>query len=136
MTNEGLALNHPDLNFPDKDDRTKFAIEMLRKMIPALQRLHELGYSHSDLKLQNICARKTSSGKYNFTLIDLGMATKLFTLGDKNRNYYFRGNFMFASPWHIYTQRSSALDDLYSLLCVAQFYIMGNRLPWVTYIIE
>ena len=43
---------------------------------------------------------------------------------------------MFASPWHIYTQRSSALDDLYSLLCVAQFYIMNNRLPWVTYIIE
>ena len=51
MTNEGLALNHPDLNFPDKADRTKFAVEMLRKMIPTLQQLHELGYSHSDLKL-------------------------------------------------------------------------------------
>ena len=39
--------------------------------------LHELGYSHGDLKPENICARKRQSGEIVFTLIDFGLCQKL-----------------------------------------------------------
>ena len=68
------------------DSKTKFIISMLKHIILGLQKLHGLGYSHGDLKPSNICARKSRDGSIKFTLIDLGMSTKLIKLGE-DRTY-------------------------------------------------
>lgn len=73
---------------------------MLRQIIPGLERLHSLGYSHGDLKLENICARSTQGDScLKFTLIDFGMSQKIVKLGSKRDvpTLTFRGNLMFAS---------------------------------------
>ena len=43
--------------------------------------MHNFGYSHSDLKMENICARVASDGNLKFTLIDFGVASKLCRIG-------------------------------------------------------
>ena len=55
---------------------------MLKQLILGLEKIHNLGYSHGDLKPENICARKTHDGQIKFTLIDLGMSARLYELGD------------------------------------------------------
>ena len=94
--------------------------------------MHSFGYSHGDLKPDNICARVGNDGTFKFTLIDLGVASKIPKIGEETKHKSFRGNFMFSSPEHIATRRASALDDLYSLLCVAFTIVFGN-LPWMEY---
>jgi len=59
MTNGGCCLEFWMEKINSRRTRLNFAAEMLRQIIPALQRLHTLGYSHGDLKLENICARTT-----------------------------------------------------------------------------
>ena len=106
---------------------------MLHQIILGLKKIHSLGFSHSDLKLENICARQRQDGSFAFTLIDLGMSAKLNKLGEDNSNLRFRGNLMFASADHLQRKRASQLCDLYSLLCVAYSFV-NDKLPWVTYI--
>ena len=75
MTNGGCCLEFWMEKINSRRTRLNFAAEMLRQIIPALQRLHTLGYSHGDLKLENICARTTLSDQsFKFTLIDFGMS--------------------------------------------------------------
>ena len=50
---------------------------MLSQVIKGLEMIHELGYSHGDLKPANLCARHSQHGMTKFTLIDLGMSAKL-----------------------------------------------------------
>ena len=72
--------------------------EMLRQVLPGLAHLHMIGYSHGDLKLENICARTSINNNFKFTLIDFGMSQKLPQSDKPNKkNTYFRGNFMFSS---------------------------------------
>ena len=108
---------------------------MLKQLIPSLKRLHDHGFAHSDIKLSNICARKGHDGSFKFMLIDLGNSTKLVRLGESYDSKAFRGNLMYASPDHIERKRASHLDDLYSLLCVAFWFMIGS-LPWFDYIEE
>jgi serine/threonine protein kinase len=111
-------------------------ISMLRQLIPGLMRLHTFGYSHGDLKPENICARLKHDGNVRFTLIDLGMASKLPKPGPPvSSKMSFRGNYMFAGVNQIEVKRAAAIDDLYSLLCVA-YYFVNKTLPWITYIEE
>jgi len=80
MTHGGSSLNEwTYLKTKTKEERLAFASEMVRQITVALKTLHELGYSHGDLKPENICARKTSEGKMKFTLIDFGLCQKLPT---------------------------------------------------------
>jgi serine/threonine protein kinase len=69
-----------------------------------LQNLHEIGYTHGDIKLENICIEHDRSKGDDITarLIDFGMAIdykhnqnrlKVFPL----RNPSFNGNYLFAS---------------------------------------
>ena len=111
----------------------EFAVEMLRQMIPALKKLHDLGFSHGDIKHENICARYTRNGDLKFTLIDFGVSSRLAQLGQDMRNKRFRGNLNFASPEHIMNRRASRVDDLYSLLCVGYKFVF-NWLPWEEYL--
>ena len=94
--------------------------------------MHHFGYSHGDLKSENICARICNDGSFKFTLIDLGVVSKLTKIGEDTKHKSFRGNFMASSPDHIINRRASIVDDLYSLLCVAYFFVF-ETLPWLDY---
>ena len=41
-----------------------------------------MGYTHSDLKTANVCARANHDGSLRFTLIDFGMSAKVSKLGE------------------------------------------------------
>ena len=85
---------------------------------------------HCDLKPENICARQTKEGIFNFTLTGLGNSAKLAKLGNASKGRVHRGNLIFSSLSHLETQRTNQLDDLSSLLSVAFFFIEGS-LPWL-----
>jgi serine/threonine protein kinase len=67
--------------------------------LTALEGLHELGYSHGDIKLDNICIRENEMRKIHSTLIDFGIATDLRNrdLRHRSTKYSFQGNFVFAT---------------------------------------
>jgi serine/threonine protein kinase len=67
-------------------------------MIIALKTLHGFGYSHGDMKPENVCVRESNEGGLKFTLIDFGLCQKLHKPGSYHkRNAKFRGNLMFCS---------------------------------------
>jgi serine/threonine protein kinase len=57
MTHGGQSLQEWMKKLDKKSHRKSFMIEMLKQIMPALAKLHSLGYSHGDLKPDNICAR-------------------------------------------------------------------------------
>ena len=61
------------------------------------------------------------------------MCSKLPKLGQCTDKKKFRGNFMFASIEQIVRKRPTSLCDLYSLLCVAYYFVNGT-LPWIDHI--
>ena len=77
MTHNGNCIEQWMGQLPSKVQRVNFAADMLRQLIMALKTLHELGYSHGDLKPENVCARKRQQGDFVFTLIDFGLCQKL-----------------------------------------------------------
>ena len=82
MTNGGPALDQWRCKISDKQTRIKFAVSMVCQIIDGLKILHSFGYSHGDLKIQNICARPAHDGRFRFTLIDLGVTMKLPKIGE------------------------------------------------------
>ena len=85
MTHGGETLDKWKAKLPSNKQQMTFIVEMLHQIILALKKIHSLGYSHSDLKLENICARQRQDGSYAFTLIDLGMSAQLNRLGENNQ---------------------------------------------------
>ena len=76
-------------------------VAMIKGILPGLKKMHSFGYSHGDLKSDNICARASNNGQFKFTLIDLGVASKLPKIGEDTKHKSFRGNFLSASPDHL-----------------------------------
>jgi serine/threonine protein kinase len=74
MTNGGECLDGWMERVKLRKNRIGFMCVMLRQMIPGLASLHNIGYSHGDLKLENICARTSTNENFKFTLIDFGMS--------------------------------------------------------------
>ena len=128
MADAGVSIDRMKKDLCKKD-KMLFVYEMLRQLVPALQKVHDLGFSHGDIKHENICVRIDSRGKLKFTLIDFGVASALPVLGQSTKKKRFRGNLNFASPDHIIKKRASRIDDLYSLVCVAYRFVVG-MLPW------
>jgi serine/threonine protein kinase len=62
MTHGGNSLEKWTPRLTKQIDRIDFAADMLRQIIAALKTLHSVGYSHGDLKLENICVRKDTKG--------------------------------------------------------------------------
>ena len=91
--------------------------------------LHKLGYTHGDIKLQNICFdRHTDS----YTLIDFALAIKIFhrngTHKTQKRAMGFTGNTFFASESMVNLMSTSRKDDLESLLQLL-CYLYSGSLP-------
>ena len=130
MTNGGQTLDVWQLRILREDEKMYFMADMLCQVISGLQKIHEFGYSHGDLKHDNICARLCYDGTHKFTLIDLGMCSKLFKPGADMSKKYFRGNYIYCHASQIKNKRPTALDDIYSLVCVAYQFVFG-KLPWL-----
>ena len=62
MTNGGKELSHWQNLIYGKKYRMKFALAMVYYAVKGLEQVHSFGYSHSDLKMSNICARVGSDG--------------------------------------------------------------------------
>ena len=95
MTNGGSSLENWQTTISSKTKKMTFVLTMLKQLIPALKTLHSFGYSHGDLKLENVCARPSKGGDIKFTLIDLGMCSKLMKPDSDPSKKYFRGNYIF-----------------------------------------
>ena len=132
MTNGGKNLAHWRQKIRQQDKRMQFMIAMISQLQEGLRQLHSFGFSHGDLKLENICARPGKDGNFKFTLVDLGVSSKLSRIGEDTRHKNFRGNLLTASPDHLNNRRAGAVDDFYSLLCVAYNFTFGS-LPWRDY---
>lgn len=57
MTHNGNCIEQWIGQLPSKVQRINFAADIVRQLLMALKTLHELGYSHGDLKPENVCAR-------------------------------------------------------------------------------
>ena len=113
--------------------KINFAGDMLRQTIIALKTLHGLGYSHGDLKPENVCVRESSESGLKFSLIDFGLCTKLPIPGAEHKqNKYFRGNFMFCSDLQLMKFIPTQFCDLISLINVA-YYIVLKEIPATKY---
>ena len=137
MTNGGPSLDIWTNRIETSESRSKFMVLMLKQIIPGLEKIHSFGYTHSDIKLANICARasKFHPSSFIFTLIDFGVCSKQPLIGQKFPNDDFRGNFMFASIEQIVRKRATCLCDIYSLICSA-YYFVHDTLPWLDYLKE
>ena len=132
MTYGGPTLKYWMRRISTKQKRIDFIMTMLPQVIQGLRLLHRFGYSHGDLKGENICARIDSNGNFKFTLIDLGICTKLPRMGSNPYVPNFKGNLMFSSANQIKNNRPNEIDDVYSLICVAYKFIIGS-LPWMEF---
>ena len=83
-----------------------FALAMIKDITASLRSLHNLGYSHGDLKPENICAKQLKDHTFRFTLMGLQNIQKLVKLGAENTGVG-RGSMIFASTHALQKQKLS-----------------------------
>ncbi|CDW72575.1 UNKNOWN [Stylonychia lemnae] len=108
----------------------KFSIKTTR----ILKNLHECGYIHRDIKLDNILLdQKETNKSRNLILIDFGLSTKYTDVNGehlaKTGEEVFVGNQIFASRRAMLTKSQSRRDDLESMFYMLMFLLYGE-LPW------
>ena len=101
--------------------------------------IHEAGYLHNDIKLNNICIGDDMSlphakhSLYKVRLIDFGLASKYTNqIGSHipmKSKEVFEGNMMFCSKNISNMMTASRRDDLISL-CYILLYIVDGNLPF------
>jgi vaccinia related kinase len=94
--------------------------------------LHQLGYTHNDLKLENfLVGYKDPNVIY---LIDFGLSEEIFKEDgghvDKKFTNRFSGNLMFSSHGSTRCITKSRRDDVQSILLIMSFLLNDNSLPW------
>ena len=115
---------------------TKFVFKIIKKLIEALQVVHEAGYVYNDIKLENIMIQKSkdeSDIDPKIVLVDFGMAMKYADEDGKHLKNMemdkFCGNLIFASENVLDFNRPSRRDDLI-MLCYFLIYLLnGGELP-------
>jgi serine/threonine protein kinase len=102
--------------------------DMACQILNALKVLHECGFCHWDLKLDNICYK---DGYY--FLIDFALAQRVHNpYSHRRKTGCFKGNTMFASI-HKYEMLTPAfpIDDIEALLYLVCFCFDEFYLPWL-----
>eukprot|EP00347_Sterkiella_histriomuscorum_P013920 403362850 len=155
MSDAGTDLTQLLCSDASQQNTNKFQIatQVGFQVLSALEKIHECGYTHQDIKLDNVCAMNIedqnniyhsegfSAGKVNFTftLIDLGLAQKYIKSGrhlEQTNLDYFRGNILFASENAVKLRTQSRKDDLESLFYLVSFIMNDLSLPWIENIQE
>lgn len=102
------------------------------QLIKRIRLLHQLGYVHNDLKLDNIIVgHKDPQQIY---LIDFGLSCKYYEEdGTHSKKKYvekFSGNFLFASLNSCRGNNKSRRDDVQSCMYIMCYLLNNNYLPW------
>ena len=94
--------------------------------------MHELGYVHNDIKLQNIVIGHLDTDKVY--LIDFGLATRYRTDYEqhvpKTKAKFFKGNVLFCSMSQSLGYNTGRGDDITSALFLLIFLLNDSKLPW------
>lgn len=104
------------------------------QLVSQLEIIHRIGYTHGDLKFQNICYHLETE---QFSIIDFALVTKIFHNNGQHReqenvrNFY--GNSLFASDAMVNLKTTGRKDDLESLIYILCFLQRGT-LPIIDYI--
>jgi serine/threonine protein kinase len=112
--------------------------KIIKKLIEALQIVHEAGYVYNDIKLENVMIKQNkdeTSSDLKVVLVDYGMAMKYTDeAGDHLENQEmdkFCGNLIFASLDVLNFNRPSRKDDL-QMLCYFLIYLLnGGEMPLI-----
>lgn len=106
------------------------------QIISQLEILHRLGYTHNDLKFQNICFNQETK---LFSLIDFALVTKIFNANGNHKQQEklksFYGNSLFAPDSMIKLMSTGRKDDIESFIYILCYLYQGN-LPVVQFINE
>ena len=110
----------------------KFNSSIFIPQIKRIRILHEMGYVHNDLKLDNILiGYKDPSLIY---LIDFGLTCRYLnenqTHVEKIYTQKFSGNFLFASLNSCRGNNKSRRDDIQSLMYIMIYLLNKSYLPW------
>ena len=104
------------------------------QLVSQLQIIHKLGYTHGDLKFQNICYNPETQ---RYTLIDFALVAKIFYKNGQHKPQEringFYGNSLFASDTMIHMKTSGRKDDLESLMYIL-CYLHNGTLPVIKFI--
>ena len=103
--------------------------KIARGVFKALELVHQSGYTHNDIKTNNIML----DSNQNAFLVDLGFTTKY---RDANQQHMpvetvkmFRGNILFASTHQMGFQSTSRRDDLTSVCYLLLSLLNQNNFP-------
>jgi serine/threonine protein kinase len=110
--------------FRKMNKRIEFEVimKMGMELIVNIKILHDLGYSHSDMKPSNLMLNK---GSNDIFIIDFGLAEKL---GFENRKR-FVGTPYYSATNHLKRGPIVKKDDLEAILYIVLYLIKGD-LPW------
>ena len=102
------------------------------QLLDRLQTLHQIGYIHADLKLENICIGLKDLHK--IYLIDFGLSKRWRNEDGQHIKFEhidrFSGNVKFASLNSCKGFRLSRRDDIMSLMYMMIYLLNNCKLPW------
>ncbi|XP_066955053.1 serine/threonine-protein kinase pakC-like [Macrobrachium rosenbergii] len=98
----------------------------INKLAKALHELHALGYTHNDVKVNNVCVKRTETG-LEVSLIDYGLAA---LVGEVQRFKGMKVSFM--APEIFEGEGASEASDVYSLGYMLQEMMEGGYLKGMT----
>lgn len=98
----------------------RWVFDWVLQILNKIEVLHDIGFVHGDLKLQNLCIKDGV-----IKLIDFGISTNIYEENGKHIREYctknFRGNLRFASLATYHQNIKSRRDDFESLLYILMF---------------
>lgn len=126
-----------DLEFVYSQNKRKFSLQTIVTigvlMLDILEKFHNMGYVHNDMKPQNIMTKMPTSGPQTgagnsanqLFLIDFGLTTAQ----SDHSKYKFKGTPYFASNSALQKIGTGPKDDVESLMYILVYLYMGE-LPW------
>ena len=106
--------------------------KLVSELIIRLRTLHQIGFVHNDVKLENIVIGHQDT--HRIYLIDFGLAARY--MNDENQHVAkinkgkFAGNFLFASMGQCRGFQTSRRDDIESTFFILIYLLNSNKLPW------